>query len=246
MEKITIITATYNCVDEIEDSIKSVIEQDYPNIEFVIIDGASTDGTVDIIKKYAEHVSYWVSEPDEGLYYAMNKGIEAATGDWIYIFNAGGKFPSSNTLSSIFATDHTDADAIYGYIYSKALQKIIRNPKPFYECKDLRHRRPGFSHQAVFIRSNWLKMYPFDTSFKCCADFNQLVTIYDLGAVFKYIDIHVSVSALPGFSENHRKLQRRETARINGVEDTFWFRRNELIISIKEFVKRCLCLSLHR
>lgn len=238
MDKISIITATYNCVDEIEMSIQSVLEQDYPNIEYIIIDGASTDGTVDIIKNYDDRISYWISEPDQGLYYAMNKGIEVATGDWIYIFNAGGRFPSKDTLSNMFAADHNDSDAIFGYIYSQGAKKLFRNPKPFYEQKDIRYRRPGFSHQAVFIRSEFAKKYPFDTSYKCCADFNQLVTIYNNGARYKYVDVQVSISAVPGFSAKNRKLQRRETARINGVENTLWFYITEMKLSLKDSIKR--------
>ena len=85
---ISIITVSYNAVKTIEQTISSVVNQSYSNIEYIIIDGGSTDGTVDIIKKYEDRIAYWVSEPDGGIYDAMNKGIKVATGDYIQIIGA--------------------------------------------------------------------------------------------------------------------------------------------------------------
>jgi glycosyltransferase involved in cell wall biosynthesis len=89
---------SYNAVLTIEQTILSVINQTYPHIEYIIIDGGSTDGTVDIIKKYANRIAYWVSEPDKGIYDAMNKGIRTAKGEWINFMNAGDLFYSKDTL----------------------------------------------------------------------------------------------------------------------------------------------------
>ena len=85
---ISVVTVSYNAVSTIEQTILSVINQTYPNIEYVIIDGESTDGTVDVIKKYADRITYWVSEPDKGIYDAMNKGMGISTGDFL-IFIGG-------------------------------------------------------------------------------------------------------------------------------------------------------------
>ena len=237
MDKISIITASYNCVDEIEMSIKSVLEQDYPNIEYIIIDGASTDGTVDIINKYEKDIDYWVSEPDEGLYYAMNKGIAAATGDWIYIHNAGGVFYDKNTISKLFSNNLEGIDVFFGYIWSVKNQCFYRNPKPFYE-QNTKNKRPGYSHQALFIRTKWCKKYPFDTTYKCCADFNQAVQIWKNGAIFKYVDIPVAKSAPAGFSAKNRRLQIIENARINGLEHSWKLKFDLLKMRIKDYIKK--------
>jgi glycosyltransferase involved in cell wall biosynthesis len=216
MDKISIITATYNCKDEIENTIKSLLEQDYPCIEYIVIDGASTDGTVDIIRKYADKIDHFVSEPDKGLYYAMNKGIELATGDWIYIYNSGGAFHDKDTLTRIFSQDLSRYDAIFGYIYSRKYNKYFKDFVPFYE-QDVANKTPGYSHQALFVRSKWCKEYPFDTSYRCCADFNQAMTIHKLGAKFHYVDVPVAYSAPAGFSAKNRRIQLIENARINQI-----------------------------
>ena len=86
--KISIITVCYNCAKTIERTIKSVLSQSYPLVEYIIVDGNSNDGTVDVIRKYEQSISFWLSEPDKGIYDAMNKGIDAATGELIGFINA--------------------------------------------------------------------------------------------------------------------------------------------------------------
>ena len=128
--KITIITVSYNAATSIEPTILSVINQTYPNIEYIVIDGGSNDGTVDIIKKYQNKISYWVSEPDKGIYDAMNKGIRMATGDWINFMNAGDTFFCDTSLNLLFIPEpESDIDIIYGdteFIY--AFGKYVRQP----------------------------------------------------------------------------------------------------------------------
>lgn len=97
----SIITITYNASQWLERTILSVLSQSYPNIEYIIIDGASTDGTVDIIKQYESGIAYWVSEPDKGLYDAMNKGLQKATGDYVWFLNAGDTIYTSDTIQRI-------------------------------------------------------------------------------------------------------------------------------------------------
>ncbi len=99
--KFTIITITYNAARWLERTVVSILSQSYPNIEYLIIDGGSKDGTVDIIKQYAPGIAYWVSEPDKGLYDAMNKGLKQATGDYVWFINAGDTLQSAATVQRI-------------------------------------------------------------------------------------------------------------------------------------------------
>ena len=96
----SIITITYNAVRLVQ-TLLNVLSQSYPNIEYIVIDGGSTDGTVDIIRRYESGLAYWVSEPDKGIYDAMNKGLQKATGDYVWFINAGDTLCSSDTVQSV-------------------------------------------------------------------------------------------------------------------------------------------------
>ena len=116
MPLISIITVVKNDVANIEETILSVLNQTYNNVEYIIVDGASTDGTLDIIKKYEKHVDLWVSEPDDGLFYAFNKGVDLVTGKWVEFLNCGDFFYNNTVLAEIFAGQKIDANAVYGSV----------------------------------------------------------------------------------------------------------------------------------
>jgi len=114
---LSIITVTYNASQWLERTILSVLSQSYPYIEYIIIDGGSTDGTVDIIKQYESGLTYWVSEPDKGLYDAMNKGLMKATGDYVLFINAGDTLYTTDTIQQVFNSIQNKnglPDIIYG------------------------------------------------------------------------------------------------------------------------------------
>ena len=125
---ISVVTVSYNAVSTIEQTILSVINQTYPNVEYIIIDGGSTDGTVDIIKKYADKIAYWVSEPDKGIYDAMNKGGLKTTGDFIQFLNAGDWLENEHVIEKIFKDWFKRVDVIYG-------DMIIRRSDGVYYAK---------------------------------------------------------------------------------------------------------------
>lgn len=101
--KISVVTVTYNCVDVLENTLESVINQKYSNVEYIVIDGKSNDGTLHLINKHKDHISILVSEPDKGIFDAMNKAINLATGDWILFMNAGDTFADDNVLTNVFS-----------------------------------------------------------------------------------------------------------------------------------------------
>ncbi|MFT4663977.1 MAG: hypothetical protein ACI8YQ_000763 [Polaribacter sp.] len=113
---ISIITVVYNSASLLEMTMMSVFEQDYPNIEYVIVDGASTDGSLALIQKKDEQIDRWISEPDKGLYDAMNKGIDLATGDFIWFMNAGDTIPTKDTVRKMVACCEEDTDVLYGEV----------------------------------------------------------------------------------------------------------------------------------
>ena len=114
--RISIITVVYNAVDLLEGTIQSILEQTYSNIEYVVVDGASKDGTVDIIHKYKDRIDQWVSEPDKGLYNAMNKGLNMATGDFVWFMNAGDRLYTPDTLEKAVAHYTPETDLLFGEI----------------------------------------------------------------------------------------------------------------------------------
>ena len=127
--KFSIITVSLNSLDTIEDCIKSVVNQSYKNIEYIIIDGGSTDGTLDIIRKYASKISFWITEKDNGIYDAMNKGIELTTGDVVGFLNSDDMFYDSRVVERIVNAFEKDIDCIYGnliYISRSNIKKITR------------------------------------------------------------------------------------------------------------------------
>ena len=125
--KYSIITINYNNKEGLERTIQSVLGQISKDYEYIIIDGGSTDGSVDVIRQYADHISYWISEPDKGRYNAMNKGIRQATGDYLNFMNSGDTFHSSSVLEDI-AKMNFDEDIITGGFYDseKKIKHIIK------------------------------------------------------------------------------------------------------------------------
>lgn len=243
MDKITIVTVTFNCVSQIEETIKSVILQDYCNIEYIVVDGKSNDGTYDVIKKYRKQLSKIIYEKDTGIYDAMNKGIENATGDWILFLNAGDKLHDLNIISRIFDGNEFDEfDVVWGEIKAVTKYGIVpqRFDVPFYENKKFFYGM-GFSHQGVFVRTDKAKKYKFDLQFKCCADYNMMTQIYLNGGKFKYVPETIStIEGRFGFSEENNALQLREVAKILGIDKSFRFKFFYTKWRLKQIINRII------
>lgn len=184
--RISVVTVCYNASEVIEKTLRSVSSQTYDNIEYLIIDGASKDDTLDVVDLYSNHVDYLSSEPDKGLYDAMNKGIFAATGDFLIFMNADDVFADTDVVADVaaFIEEHPDVDAVFG-----DSQQIldhgtytVRTKEPFKDHKIT------FSHQAVFIRVPVLRTHPFDLRFPYAADYEQLSHFYLEGRKFAHID----------------------------------------------------------
>lgn len=191
--KVSVITVVYNGVEYIENTILSVINQTYDNIEYIIVDGNSNDGTLDIINKYKDRISKIISEPDNGIYDAMNKGINIATGDWIHFRNCGDYFASTTIISEIFDTtdDYSSIDIIHGksicwdkYGYFIDEPPIIKNPNIT--------GMPVF-HPSTFVRSKLHKNLLFNLKYKLAADHDLFVKCRKNNKKFHYIPLNVSI-----------------------------------------------------
>lgn len=161
--KISVVTVCYNAVQTLEKTMLSVLNQTYPDVEYIIIDGGSTDGTVDIIKKYADRLAYWVSEPDKGIYDAMNKGIRVATGDYLYFLGADDILLAD--LGDIISKISNKNIVYYGSIKLKTTGRE-------YSCgfNKLSLIRNNVSHQAIlYPRSVFLK-FVYNLDYKLYAD----------------------------------------------------------------------------
>ena len=197
MAKITIITVSYNSETFIEKTIQSVIRQsNRPAIEYIIIDGNSKDNTMQIINKYKQFVDIIISEPDKGIYDAMNKGIAKATGDYILFLNTDDILYREDTIIHVLSYiegDNHKCDAYYGNIQIENEYGIfIQRPRSL----EMLPTKMVISHQAIFIKSSLLKQNLFDTKYKYTADYKQLSTLYLNGAKFKYIDLTITHTPL--------------------------------------------------
>ena len=187
---ISVITVVYNAKEHVEKTILSVLGQTYDNVEYIIVDGASTDGTIDIIKKYKNELDYYISSLDEGVYDAMNRGVELATGLWLNFLNAGDRYVDDHVLSSVVDSLNHEKDANYGvvaggYILEKAGSKHLPQ----------RNRNVVMSggiltcHQAMFFNKDLLREDIFyDIRYKICADNDMMMRIIKGGIPIKYID----------------------------------------------------------
>ena len=159
---ISIVTVSYNAATTIEQTILSVINQDFEDFEYIIVDGGSTDGTVDIIKKYQDKITLWVSEPDRGIYDAMNKGIRLAKGEWINFMNAGDSFSNENTLNTCIQAilKHSNIEVIYSDVNRFLNGNFIEKSILYHENKySVRSACFAICNQACIYKSNLHEIY---------------------------------------------------------------------------------------
>jgi len=217
LPKVSIITVSYNAEPYIERTIKSVQEQTYPNIEYLIIDGASKDGTMDIVYRYNEVVSILVSERDKSLYDAMNKGIQRATGDYIWFMNAGDRIAHPETLEQAI-TGAGDADFIYGKTI-RVTEDGEEHPwhKEHPKAATLTWKSFGegmvVCHQSMLVRRSLAPLYD-DANWKHVADIDWCLKVmkrvnraHDTGAV-------MSLFLEGGFSNQTKRASLKERFRV--------------------------------
>lgn len=222
--KISVITVCFNSEATIRDTLESVTSQDYPNIEYLVIDGGSTDSTTSIIEEYGDRIDYFVSEKDGGIYDAMNKGIRASTGDFVGILNSDDIFAGTDSVSRIASAiqSHEDVEAVYGdlvYVDRANLNRVVR----LYSSEFFRpwKMRFGFMlpHPTFYARRELFDRLGFyRTDYRVAADFELLS---------RFLDKDIRVTRIAGILVKMRD---------GGISSTgFWWRVHQNL----EIVKAC-------
>jgi hypothetical protein len=237
--KISIITVTHNAVHTLQATLDSVRAQDYPDIEHIVIDGGSTDGTIDIIRRNPDRFAYWTSEPDGGIYEAMNKGLAKATGDWVLFLNADDTLHDAHAVSRVFAAagrPWAGKLVIYGdsVMHVDAANTRLRRSKPL---RTIRFKMP-FTHQGVFVSAGLLRERPFDTRYRLACDYDFFRDVYARHGAGAFFDSGVCINYfhVGGASYRRLALKHREFLDIirrheRGVARAFY---------VASYVVRCL------
>lgn len=246
MPLVSVVTVTYNCRDTVLKTMRSVLSQTYVNIEYIIVDGGSTDGTVDIIQEYIDRVTYFVSESDNGIFDAMNKGIAIANGKWINFMNAGDIFINCNVLAEIFRNDYDSVGVIFGdktLALKDGIYQIFA--RPFYKVSSI---GMGINHQCVFVRTDLIKSTKFDLKFRVAADYNMMYSLYSDGVVFKYVSIPIALVEDGGFSMRNRRRQMQEEEWISVIahRSILTFYKEYMVRKVKKILMAMLPLWVIR
>jgi glycosyltransferase involved in cell wall biosynthesis len=204
--KLSVITINYNNAIGLRKTIESVVNQTFRDYEYIIIDGGSTDGSVDVIKEYADKIDYWVSEPDKGIYNAMNKGVAAAHGEYTNFLNSGDSYYSNFILSEIFNKEyeedilsgnvHTDKGNVYSSPEEVTMEFFYNGTLP---------------HPASFIRKNLFEDNLYDETLKIIGDWKFfLIALIRDNASYRKLDKTIVVFDTTGISLNDFQINRKE------------------------------------
>ena len=209
--KLSVITIVYNNAADIERTMLSVLEQTYSNIEYIIVDGLSTDGTLDIIRKYQDKLSKLISEKDDGIYDAMNKGLAAATGDYVLFMNSGDEFYANDTVAKVFATAE-DADIYYGeteMINEKGEnlgQRRHKAPEKF-TWRSFKYGM-SISHQAIYVKRSIAE--PFNREYELSADIDWILNAAKKAKTIVNTQQYVAKYLVGGMSKKRHRQSLKE------------------------------------
>ncbi|MFA6065184.1 MAG: glycosyltransferase family 2 protein [archaeon] len=200
--KITVITVVYNGISSIEHAIKSVISQSYSNVEYVVVDGGSTDGTIKLIEKYSQKgIDLWASGKDKGIYDAMNKGVKLAGGDVVYFLNADDKFFDNKVLAKVakvFAEKKVDmvfGDVLFDYPPENQEVRVSRD----FSLNELKKGTMP-PHQGTFVKRSWLIENPFEITYKSSSDFDWFCRVAKKGITSEKLNEIIAIFTSGGVS----------------------------------------------
>ena len=236
--KISVITVCKNSGNNLEKTVKSVLAQTYPNKEYVVVDGGSTDDTKKILKRYGKKIEEIISEKDKGIYDAMNKGINRATGEILLFMNSGDTFYDNDVVKRVVSNWPNIADIVYGDVYLNKERKFKDQSnvgKPFLMCDNI-------CHQSMFIKKQCFKdIGLFNIKYKIAADYDWLLqAIYVNELVVKHVNIAIANYEGGGKSADKKLFdyEQKEILKKNfSTGDIFV---NKLIYKITDFTKKLI------
>lgn len=211
---ISIITANLNNARGLQNTIESIKDINYSTFEHIIIDGGSTDSSLDVIKNHSQNISYYISEPDNGIYDALNKGLKIAKGDWISFMNSGDMFCSKNILPEIFCKEiEDDLFILYGNTLVTETDKRIIPPSKINKCYFYFNT---ICHQSVFFRRKLFDQIGlYSLAYKVLSDKEFFLRAYMHNYKFSYINLDICRWEAEGFSSRNRKIANSEVKILN-------------------------------
>lgn len=246
--KVSIITVCYNSAATIKDTIVSVLEQDYSDIEYIIVDGASKDQTMEIVNQYKERIAKVISEPDKGIYDAMNKGIQLATGDVVGILNSDDFFSSSKSISEVVKNFKDDIDAVYGdLIYVK--QNNVKLFSRLYSSKYFQTWKIRFGfmvpHPTFYARRSLFdKLGYYKLNYRVAADFELMARFFKSGIKTRRVNSILVAMREGGISSSgikwriHQNMEISRACNENGIFTIFPLLLIKLPFKLLSFIKK--------
>lgn len=204
--KLSIITVNYNNLEGLKKTLGSVCAQTFHDFEWIAIDGGSTDGSKQLLEQYDEHITYWVSEPDSGIYDAMNKGIAVAQGEYCQFLNSGDYYIDIDILARVFEIPKL-ADVNYGNQWCANHGKVVeRRTYPSPMTLDYIFHSP-LGHQATFFRTEAVKAHPYREQYTISGDRALYLELYTAGYRFLHIPIPIVYFDTEGIGSNEKTLE---------------------------------------
>lgn len=243
-DKVTVVTVCFNAESVIENTIQSILDQDYQEIEYIIKDGGSTDKTNEIIDRYKPFfqkkgflVKHIISK-DKGIFDAMNIAVENCSGDWVIFMNSGDLFYNDTVLSDVFINKNWDSsDVLYGHTLVRISENrgYIVNHSHFFLEEGM-----SLCHQSLFVRKELVLKFPFDYHYKIKADYEQMLRLKRNGNIFTGINIIISDRSKEGVSNNLVALRNREDNILRMKYHLNWEKKSITLGYIKQIVKKII------